>query len=182
MQSPRSGRGALPPYEELLRLALEQARIGQARGEPPFGVVIVDADGRVIAADHDRVRELGDMGAHAEVLALRAACRVRGPDLSSCTLFTTCEPCPMCYGAAWLARIGTLAYGTTMAAVAERVGPAQRELRIDVETMNAMSPEPLRLVGGIGAAACLALFAGGAGGASVQDAPVPDAPARDAPA
>ncbi len=170
MHGARTGREDEHAYADLLRLALAQARLGRARGEPPFGVVIVDALGKVIAADHDRVHESGDMGAHAEVLALRQACRVLGPDLSSCTLFTTCEPCPMCYGAAWLARIGTLVYGTTMAAVAQLAGPAQRELRIDVETMNAMSPEPLRLVGGIGAAACLSLFSGDRSGAPAGDA------------
>jgi tRNA(Arg) A34 adenosine deaminase TadA len=162
---PRRGDAAAARHEQFMQRALEQARIGQARGEPPFGVVIVDAAGVVVAADHDRVREHRDMSAHAEVLAVRAACRARGADLHGGTLYTTCEPCPMCYGAAWLARIGTIVYGTSMAAVAAVAGQAQRELRIDVGTMNAMSPEPLLLVGGIAAGACLSLFETGAVGA-----------------
>jgi tRNA(Arg) A34 adenosine deaminase TadA len=154
-----------------MRAALAQALAGTARGEPPFGVVIVDAAGRLLAANHDRVRERGDMSAHAEVLTVQQACAAHGPALAGCTLYTTCEPCPMCYTAAWLARITTIVYGTTMARVHEHVGGQQRELRIAVETLNAMNPEPLLLIGGIAADECLALFVAGANAA-------PSPPAR----
>jgi hypothetical protein len=78
----------------------------------------------------------------------------------------------MCYTAAWLAGISTLVYGTRMAQVHERMGGQQRELRIPVETLNALNPEPLRLVGGVAAAECLALFV-------PPRAPGADAPRRD---
>lgn len=148
----------LSPHAAGMALAIEEARRGAARGEPPFGVVIIDGTGAVVAANHDRVREAGDMSAHAEVLTVRDACAVRGPDLSGCTLYTTCEPCPMCYTAAWLAGISTIVYGTTMACVHERVGGQQRELRVPVTTMNALNAEPLELVAGIAARECLELF------------------------
>ena len=145
-------------YENGMRLALEQAGRAQAAGEPPFGVVILDAGGALIAAEYDRVRSSGDMSAHAEVLAVRAACAVYGPDLSGCVLYTTCEPCPMCYTAAWLARIGTIVYGTTMADVHALMGAAQRELQIPAATVNVLNAEPLTLIGGVAAERCLGLF------------------------
>jgi tRNA(Arg) A34 adenosine deaminase TadA len=149
--------------------ALAQARRAQARGEPPFGVVIVAADGTLLAATHDRVRELGDMSAHGEVLAVREACAQGAGRLAASTLYTTCEPCPMCYTAAWLAGIGELVFGTTMAQVHARVGAQQRELRIPAASLNALNPEPLHLVGGVAADECLALFVPVAGSAAGAD-------------
>jgi tRNA(Arg) A34 adenosine deaminase TadA len=148
-----------PRHRRWMRLALEQAVSARARGEPPFGAVVVDGQDNVVATDHDRVNEHADMSAHAEVLAVRAACVTLGPDLRGCTLYTTCEPCPMCYGTAWLARVDAIVFGTTMARVAELTGAAQRELRIPVETMNSLSGEPLELLGGVLADECLRLFA-----------------------
>ncbi len=148
-----------PAHERGMELALEQARVALARGEPPFGVAILAEDGSVLAAAHDRVQEMGDMSAHAEMLAIRAACAVAGPDLHGCVLYTTCEPCPMCYTAAWLARVPLLVYGTTMESVAERTGGAQRELRVTASTMNRLHSQPLSLLAGVREQECLALFA-----------------------
>jgi tRNA(Arg) A34 adenosine deaminase TadA len=64
----------------------------------------------------------------------------------------------MCYTTAWLARIDAIVYGTSMAAVHARVGDAQREMRVPVEVINDMGPEPIGLLGGVEAEACLALF------------------------
>jgi tRNA(Arg) A34 adenosine deaminase TadA len=151
-------RGDAATHRHFMGLAIDQARMAMANGEPPFGVVIVDAAGKVVAANYDRVHSLGDLSAHAEVLTVRDACRLRGPDLSGCILYTTCEPCPMCYTTAWLARIDAIVYGTSMAAVHARVGDAQREMRVPVEVINDMGPEPIGLLGGVEAEACLALF------------------------
>ena len=142
-----------------MQAALAQARNGAARGEPPFGAAIVDAGGRLLAANHDRVHEYGDMSAHAEVLAVRDACAAHGPVLAGCTLYATCEPCPMCYTAAWLAGVAAIVFGTRMAQVHARVGGQQRELRVPIETLNGLNPEPLQLQGGLAADECLALFA-----------------------
>ncbi len=129
--------------------ALVLAHTGMAAGEPPFGVVIVDARGHEVSASHDCVNRDGDMTSHAEVLAIRLACRERGPSLEGCTLYTTCEPCPMCYTAAWLARIDTIVYAVTMDEVHAILGDAQRELRVPIDRINAMSPQPLTLVAGV---------------------------------
>src|SRR5688500_3445039 len=88
---------SLPPMEQ----ALAQARAAAERGEVPVGAVIVDsATGIVLAAARNRTEELADPTAHAEVLAIRAACAARGePRLPDCDLYVTLEPCGMCAAA-----------------------------------------------------------------------------------
>jgi tRNA(Arg) A34 adenosine deaminase TadA len=140
-----------------MRAAMDEARAGLAKGEPPFGAVIVDAAGREVARAHDRVNGLRDMSRHSEIEAVRAACALRGPDLSGCTLYATTEPCAMCFTAAWLARVSRIVYGCTMAEVAAVV-PSQREVTVPVTVMNAATVEPLALEGGVLAADCLEMF------------------------
>ncbi|MEM6624073.1 MAG: nucleoside deaminase [Pseudomonadota bacterium] len=92
--------------------ALEEARAAAARGETPVGAVLSDANGRVLAANGNRVRELADPTAHAEMLVIREACQQLASErLLGCTLTVTLEPCPMCAGAIAHARIATLCYG-----------------------------------------------------------------------
>ena len=91
--------------------ALAQAQAAADRGEVPVGAVIVGPDG-VIAQAGNRTRELHDPTAHAEMLAIRAACAALGQDrLVGCDLYVTLEPCPMCAAAISNARIGRLYYG-----------------------------------------------------------------------
>jgi tRNA(Arg) A34 adenosine deaminase TadA len=93
-------------------LALAEARAAAARGEVPVGAVVTDAEGRVLAAAGNRVEELSDACAHAELLALRAAAAARGePRLPDCTLHVTLEPCPMCAAAAALFRVRRVRFG-----------------------------------------------------------------------
>lgn len=92
--------------------ALDQARAAAGRGEVPVGAVVVAPDGRVIAAAGNRTREDCDPTAHAEIVALRAACAAAGSDrLPGHTLYVTLEPCPMCAAAIANARIARLVYG-----------------------------------------------------------------------
>ncbi|WP_424987820.1 nucleoside deaminase [Microbulbifer sp. S227A] len=94
--------------------ALEQARRAAERGEVPVGAVIVAPDGRIVAAEGNRTRELNDPTAHAEVLAIRAACAAAGSErLVGHDLYVTLEPCPMCAAAIAFARIGRLYYGAS---------------------------------------------------------------------
>ena len=95
-----------------MQAALAQARAAAARGEVPVGAVIVSADGTVVAAAGNRTRELADPTAHAEILAIRAACQVLGTErLTGHDLYVTLEPCAMCAGAISAARLGRLYYG-----------------------------------------------------------------------
>jgi tRNA(Arg) A34 adenosine deaminase TadA len=101
-------RAAAAPIE----LALAEAEAAMARGEVPVGAVVTGADGGVLARAGNRVEELADPTAHAELLALReAARRLATPRLAGCDLWVTLEPCPMCAQAASLARIRRLYYG-----------------------------------------------------------------------
>lgn len=96
-----------------MALALEEAERAGARGEVPVGAVAVDGvTGTVLAAAGNRVEELRDPTAHAEMLALRAAAARQGaPRLSDCDLYVTLEPCPMCAAAISFARVRRLYFG-----------------------------------------------------------------------
>ncbi len=91
--------------ERFLREAIALAREGMDRGDGgPFGCVIVK-DGVVVGRGNNRVTSSNDPTAHAEVVAIREACAALGDfQLTGCTLYTSCEPCPMCLGAIYWAR------------------------------------------------------------------------------
>jgi tRNA(adenine34) deaminase len=91
--------------------ALEAARAGYDAGEVPVGAVLV-REGTLVSSAHNRVEALGDPTAHAETLALRAACDALGTKfLPDSTLYVTLEPCAMCAGALVWARLGRLVFG-----------------------------------------------------------------------
>ena len=99
-----------------MREAIRLARAGMRRGRGgPFGVVIV-RDGRIIARGSNQVTSKNDPTAHAEVVAIRAACRRLGAfQLADCELYTSCEPCPMCLAAIYWARIPIVYFANTRA-------------------------------------------------------------------
>lgn len=98
-------------FRSYMDIALSQARAAATRGEVPVGAVIVGPNG-VIAQAGNRTRELNDPTAHAEVLAIRAACTALGQErLVGFDLYVTLEPCPMCAAAISNARIARLYYG-----------------------------------------------------------------------
>ena len=95
----------------LMRRAFAEARAAAERGEVPVGAVVSDSEGLVLAAAGNRVIELADPTAHAEILAIRtAAARLGRPRLEGCDLTVTLEPCPMCAHAIALARIRRLIF------------------------------------------------------------------------
>jgi len=95
-----------------MEIALAQARAAAERGEVPIGAVLVDEAGRILAENGNRTIELADPSAHAEILVLREAGRIRGNyRLSGTTLYVTLEPCVMCAGAMVQARVSRLVYG-----------------------------------------------------------------------
>ena len=95
------------PADTYMRLALDEAAAAAARGEVPVGAVLVEAaTGTVLAKAGNRVEELADPTAHAEVLAIREAGRLRGrPRLPDCDLYVTLEPCALCAAAIAFARL-----------------------------------------------------------------------------
>jgi len=103
----------LQPYSEayFMRQALEEARLAFEEGEIPIGAVVV-CRGQIIARAHNEVERLKDPTAHAELLAITAATEyIGGKFLSDCQLYVTVEPCVMCAGALFWARLGEIIYG-----------------------------------------------------------------------
>ncbi|MBB3993470.1 cytidine deaminase [Sulfitobacter undariae] len=99
-------------FTSFMQTALSEARAAADRGEVPVGAVVVSPQGKVVAQAGNRTREGNDPTAHAEILAIRAACTHLGAErLTGCALYVTLEPCPMCAGAIAAARIGRLYYG-----------------------------------------------------------------------
>lgn len=95
---------------EAIRLSIEQMQAGSGG---PFGAVIVK-DGHIIARGFNQVTSTNDPTCHAEVDAIRKACRELGTfQLTDCDLYTSCEPCPMCLGAIYWARPRRVFYGNT---------------------------------------------------------------------
>jgi tRNA(Arg) A34 adenosine deaminase TadA len=91
-----------------IELAIENVRIGGG----PFGAVVA-RDGKIVAEGANSVTTQNDPTAHAEVVAIRAACRALGTfELSGCEIFTSCEPCPMCLGAIYWARPVRVYFGS----------------------------------------------------------------------
>jgi tRNA(adenine34) deaminase len=99
---------------ELMRAALDAARPALSTGDVPIGAIVVSPSGTVLSSACNARESLGDPTAHAEILALRAAAAAHGDGwrLERCTLAVTVEPCTMCAGAAVLARIGRIVFGT----------------------------------------------------------------------
>jgi len=101
-------------FKSHMTQALDQARAAAERGEVPVGAVIVDPNGRVVAETGNRTRELSDPTAHAEILAIRAACAAAGSErLNGYDLYVTLEPCAMCAAAIGATRIARLYYGAS---------------------------------------------------------------------
>ena len=122
-----------------MRRALARAREGVAAGQTPFGALIARGE-RVVACEHNAVWATTDSTAHAEVQAIRAACRALGTvDLSGCTIYSTCEPCPRCFGATHWAPIAPTVNGAAFAAAK---APGFSGLRIAKTGMKAVGGSP----------------------------------------
>jgi tRNA(adenine34) deaminase len=102
----------MPETQSPMARALAEAAEAAARDEVPIGAAVTGPDGAVLAAAGNRTRELSDPTAHAELLAIRAACaKLQSERLVGCDLYVTLEPCPMCAAAISFARVRRLYYG-----------------------------------------------------------------------
>lgn len=99
--------------ESFMRRAIALSVEGVQAGGGPFGAVVV-REGRIIGEGRNNVVPGQDPTQHAEIVAIRAACAALGThDLGGAVIYTSCEPCPMCLGAIWWSRIGTIVFGNT---------------------------------------------------------------------
>ena len=96
---------------EFMKLAIEQAKIAKSEGEVPVGAVVVK-DGKVIATGRNNREKTLQADGHAEMQAIKEACRVlKSPFLEGCDIYVTLEPCPMCAGAIFQARMHKVIFG-----------------------------------------------------------------------
>ncbi len=110
----------LEPDGRFMRSALQQAEQAMEKGEVPVGAVVVQAN-QIIGRGHNLVESLQDPTAHAEIIAITAACEtLQSKSLQGCTIYVTLEPCPMCAGAIVLSRLDRLCFG----AMDEKMGAA----------------------------------------------------------
>ncbi len=140
---------------DYMKKAIAITRVGLEDGQTPFGACIVK-DGRIVAAAHNRVWARNDITAHAEVECIRDAClALRTIDLSGCAIYSTCEPCPMCFCAIHWARLDHLYYGATIAD-AHKAG--FHELHIGNQMMKEIGGSDVIIHPPIYQAECAALF------------------------
>jgi guanine deaminase len=141
---------------DLMRLAIEKCRQGIAAGQSPFGCAIARED-QVISCSHNTVVLTTDATAHAEVNAIREACRgINSYLLEGAIVATTCEPCPMCMTALHWARVDTVYYGAT---IADADVAGFNELNLPAAEVLRMGGSTVKLVPHLLQEECKELFA-----------------------
>jgi tRNA(Arg) A34 adenosine deaminase TadA len=125
-----------------MKLAIKEAK----KAPFPFGCVLVK-DGQVIATGKSGKTLDFDPTAHAEINAIRTACeKLRSKDLSGVTLYSTCEPCPMCFSAAWWANITRIVFGISLEESSELFG---QEILVSAEYLNAKGANKIEIIEGV---------------------------------
>jgi guanine deaminase len=141
---------------DLMRLAIEKCRQGIAAGQSPFGCAIA-RDDKVLSCSHNTVVLTTDITAHAEVNAIREACRAIGNIfLDGSVVATTCEPCPMCMSALHWARVDTVYYGAT---IADADDAGFNELQLPAAKLLEIGGSKLKLIPQLLPEECKQLFA-----------------------
>jgi len=127
---------------KFMRLAIKKAKQGIVKGQTPFGACIVKA-GKVIACSHNLVWKNSDITAHAEITAIRLACkRLKKIDLSGCVIYSTCEPCPMCFAACHWSKISRIVFGC---AIKDAKNYGFNELQISNSKLKQLAKNKIRI-------------------------------------
>ncbi len=135
--------------EYFMKRAIELSKIGMDKNAGgPFGAIIVK-DGKIISEGYNQVTSKNDVTAHAEIEAIRKACnKLNSFQLDGCTLYTSCEPCPMCLGAIYWSRIDKVFYANTKTDAAE-IGFADNfiynEIDLDINKRRIPFKQKLRI-------------------------------------
>ena len=145
-------------HEHYMSEAIEMAITAAAAGELPFGAVLVDPDGAVVARTHDTTARDQDATHHCELLAVSEASATLAMNLEGCTLYCTGEPCGMCFGAAWWARVSHIVFGNSMAELKRLCGDSMEEAMGPTERMNDMVIRKIEIISGVLQEECLALW------------------------
>ena len=118
-------------HAKFMALAIEESRKGLRAGERPFGAVIVRGD-EIVAHTYSIVESSGDPTSHAETLAVRAAtAHLKSPSLKGCTVYASCDPCPMCAGAMFASHIERLVIGASSQALMRLTGWPSRSYSVE---------------------------------------------------
>ncbi|MCK4913066.1 MAG: nucleoside deaminase [Planctomycetes bacterium] len=129
--------------QEFMMLAIEKAKQAIEKGQTPFGACIVK-DEHVISCEHNTVWDTTDITAHAEINAIRKACeKLNTVDLSGCVIYSTCEPCPMCFAACHWARISKIVFG---ARIKDAKEAGFSELALPNEEMKRLGKSSVEIV------------------------------------
>jgi len=148
-------RAAMNEDEAFMRMAIAAARRGIAAGQTPFGACVVK-DGRAVVCAHNQVFRNTDITAHAEIVAIRRACRLLGTvTLEGCAIYSTTEPCPMCFSACHWARIDRIVYGT---AIRDALKAGFNELTVSCRRLGRLGGSRIAVEGGVLRAEALHLF------------------------
>ena len=143
-------------HSDLMQHAIAAAKEGIERGESPFGAVIADTNGDIVLTAHNTVRTSCDATAHAEINAIRGACRTLGRiDLQGHIIATTCEPCPMCATAIHWARLDAVLFGATIVDAQEA---GFNELAVSLQSLYESGGSPVDVTSGVLEGQCRALF------------------------
>jgi tRNA(Arg) A34 adenosine deaminase TadA len=138
-----------------MRLAIARAHEGIAAGQSPYGAAVV-RDGELLSCEHNVVLATSDVSAHAEIHALRVAgARLGSADFAGCVVYTTTEPCVMCFGACHWAHVARIVYG---AGIADSAGLGFAELSIPTQTLRELGGSRVELIGGVLREECLGIF------------------------
>lgn len=136
-------------HEKFMAMAIEEARLGLQSGEDPFGAVIV-REGEVISTGRSVKIYTGDVTDHAEVGAIGKATRIlRNLNLAGCTLYSSCEPCPMCCGAIINTNIPTLVIGVRLGALKELFGEPVDLHEYTAERLVELTGASTLVIGGV---------------------------------
>ncbi len=135
-------------HEQFVRAAIDEAAAAQAAGNPPFGAVLVDASGTVLDRAGNTEGRTGDCTGHAETNLVRVASREYAPErLAKATLYASTEPCPMCAGALFWARIGHVVFGLRAERLYEMKGTTGRQLALSCEDVLARGNHEVEVIG-----------------------------------
>lgn len=131
---------------KFMTMALRKASAGVLRGQTPFGACIVRR-GKIVSLEHNGVWSTQDITAHAEIRAIRSACRkLKSVSLKECVIYSTCEPCPMCMSACHWAGLKKVLFG---ASIADAQKAGFRELSISAARVKKLGKSPVKIRAGL---------------------------------
>jgi tRNA(adenine34) deaminase len=131
-----------------LRRAGELAAAAERRGNRPFGAVIVGANGETLAAAENSIITDDDIAAHAEINAVRQACRAGlQRELAGATIYASAEPCPMCAGAILRFRLSRIVYGRSWQGMAPTLGAQAELVHVASRDVAALAPRKVEVIG-----------------------------------